>query len=68
MTEHDIWLGPGAIASLLGVDPKTVARIADLPEGGFGRDNVRHTPKGHRRIRLSAAQAYLAAKTAEVAA
>ena len=66
MMEHDIWLGPGAIASLLGVDPKTVARIADVE--GFGPDNVRYTPKGHRRIRLSAAQAYLAAKTDEVAA
>ena len=58
MSKQDVWLGPGPIATMLGLDPKTVARLADAD--AFGADSVRRTPKGHRRIRLEAVEAYRA--------
>lgn len=61
-----MWLGPGPVAEVLGLHPKTVARLID--EEAFGKGESRRTPKGHRRVRLSAVQAYLAAKAGEVAA
>lgn len=60
MTEHDMWIGPGPIADALGVDPKTATRLIDAKAFGVGND--RKTPKGHRRVRFTAVQAYIASK------
>jgi hypothetical protein len=63
MTEHDILVGPGVVASVLRVHPKTAKRR--MERGDFGE--VHFTPGGHRRVRLAAVQAAVQRKS-EVAA